>query len=106
MIERRTIVSRVEAERDGVVFVELARQVVDGDAVLTSTAHRFPIAPGETPGVVFEAIDANFAAAGEPTVDPLEWSRVVAVAMLVQTEPVIAAWQARQAALAEAEAQG
>lgn len=105
MLERRTIVDRIEAERDGKVFVQLARQIVDGDAILTSVSHRFPIDPG-TAEETIAAQSAWLIGIGEPAPSDDELARVRDQVTLSQTDDVISAFKAaEQAAEEEREAQ-
>lgn len=101
MLEERTVLEQVEARRDGVVIVQLARQVLKGGAPVASIAHRFPINPGESVEEIVAAQDAWLVEQGDPALDRADWDRVRAQIALTQTPEVIAAFKAKQQAEAE-----
>lgn len=83
MALEKTETLRHDIEANGIVFVETVTTVTDDGAVVGSNNHRKPITPGE-----------DYSAEAEVTRN---------ICAAVQTDAVVAAYQAAQAAQAAAE---
>lgn len=100
-IERRTIVDQIEITRDGAVHLRLAKQIVDGDIVLTSAYHRTAFEPGADLDAAIPVIQAHLKQMGEAAVGPAEWARLRRVVAMEHTPDAIAAFKAKQEAAAQ-----
>lgn len=98
-LERRTIIDQIEIQRDGIVQVRLAKQIVDGGEVLRSEFHRVAMAPGADLGASVSLINANLEELREATVADAEWDRVRRVIGREHTPEVIAAFEEKAPAV-------
>jgi hypothetical protein len=100
-IERRTVLDQIEIKRDGTVQLRLAKQIVDGETVLTSEYHRTTFEPGTHLDAAIPVIEAHLTELGAALVSSDEWARVRRVVTMEHTLDVIAAVAAKREAAAQ-----
>jgi len=93
---RRSVINQREITENGFIQVRIAKQVVEGDEVISQLWHRTSVFPGENVENVITAVDAHLTQMGYgPVVD---WSGVRATVAAEHTPEVIQAYQDAQAA--------
>lgn len=103
MISKRTVLDRMEIDRNGVIGVRLAKEVIDDDGtVLASDFHRTMLPPGLDIDTQMAVVNQHLQQMNCAPVEADELQRIKAVAPIVWTDDVKAAYAARQQAQAEA----
>lgn len=106
MLAMRTLVQRTGADRNGIVFAELAKQTLNGDKIVRSDVHAVTIVPGKDVETKLAEENAALLSWGEAAIEDAEWDRVRDQVALSQTPDVVVAFQVvQQAAEEEREAQ-
>jgi hypothetical protein len=95
-MQKQTVVDQIEVTRDGTVQVRMAKEIVDGENVLSREWHRTALPPGSDIDLQFAAVnehltggDLNWAAVSDADI-----SKVRDVTEAVWTAEVVAAYQA------------
>lgn len=97
-LERRTIIDQIEIKRDATMNVRLAKQVVDGEEVVTSEYHRIAVEPGADLESRLPIVNAHLAEMHAASVDEAEWERVRRIVGLEHTPKTVAAYRAKASA--------
>jgi hypothetical protein len=94
-IARRVVLDQIEVKPDGTVFVQLDKQVADGDEILMHEPHRFPMLPGIDLDRQVDAVNNGLASLGWPRMDQSAVERVRRVVRLEHTPAVRKAYRER-----------
>jgi len=107
MIEKRTVIDRIEVTRAGPVLVRFALELFDTDTgqTLASSWHRTSINPGDDPAVVLDAVNSDITVRPTLLAAPVSGdllTKLDNIVNTVHTPAVVKAFQdAQAAALAE-----
>lgn len=91
-IERKTVVDQIEIRPDGVIQVRFAKQIVDGDTVVSQQWHRTSFVPGCDVNVQLAVVNENLLTLGEEAVTE-GVDAIKAHASVAWTPAVIAAYE-------------
>lgn len=97
-LTKQTILSQIEITNSGIIQVRLAKQIVDGAAVISSEWHRTGVSVGGDVDAQFAAVAADLGGLGWPPVNPADIQRVKDHAAVAWTPEVIAAAKAAELA--------
>jgi hypothetical protein len=93
---RKSVINQREITENSVLQIRIAKQVMEGDEVISQLWHRTSVFPGENVENVIAAVDAHLTQMGYgPVVD---WAGVRATVAAEHTPEVIKAYQDAQAA--------
>jgi hypothetical protein len=99
MMEKRTILTNVEATPDGTLFARLEMQIVDAGRVVARTPVRTPIEPGVAAEAHLAAVGAALTRDhGFPAPDAAAVDRVKRLMAVEHTPAVVSAFEAFKAA--------
>lgn len=98
MLERRTVLDRIEIDGSGSIFLRLLKQIVDGDAVYSSEPHRTVIEPTTAVADQVAAVNAHLEQLGFPPISAGDVERAEAFARIARTPEVVKAFLAKQEA--------
>ena len=107
MLEKRTVLDRIEIDSMGHVFMRFLKQVVDGGVVIASEPHRSVIAPGDDPQQQAALVSQHIQMLGYPAPAAEDVARVTAHTGLetVKREKTLADERARMATVEAARSQ-
>lgn len=83
--QAKAILDRREILADGSVRVRLAREVRNGDVVVSRQWHRFTIAPGGNATAMLAGVNANLGALGFPSVSAADEKAIIDAVALAGT---------------------
>ena len=89
MIEKKTIIDRIEIDRDGAISIRFGLLLVDGGIEIDCKWHRTAVEPGGDIDAQLAAVDAHLSSAGKATVDRNGIDRLKDVAALVHTPDTV-----------------
>lgn len=89
MIEKQTIIERIEIESTGVMQIRLATIIVENGRELARAWHRTSVAPGSDANVVMAAVNASLSQTGKATVDVKDIARVTALVPIVHSADIV-----------------
>lgn len=102
-MEKKLMLSRIEVEADGTVFVKLCKQIVDDDGTTIFNSseggepHRVPLLPGSDSTKVLDDVNMHLKQGGWPTLSQYDTKIVIEHTKLAQTPEVVKAYRKRVA---------
>jgi len=97
MLEKRTVVDRIEVDRDGVMCIRLTKEVLEDGNIIASTYHRTLIEPGASIDDQMATVNADLVGLNAAEATASDIGRLKAVAATVHTDTVIAAYEQERA---------
>jgi hypothetical protein len=76
VLEKKTVLDRIEIDADGHVFMRLQKQIVEDGEVLFSEFHRSVIAPGQTPEAQVASVNSHLVQMGFPEIPAADQARL------------------------------
>lgn len=105
MIEHKTVIDRLEIDRDGIVSVRLTLEIVDDVAgVVASAYHRTMLPPGHDINLQMNAVNAHLQQMGRKPVDTAGIAKLHDVAGSIWKPEVVKAYRDKVAAAEAREA--
>lgn len=95
MIERKTVVDRIEITRDGYVQIRLGLLLVEDGREIHCEWHRTAVEPGGDVERQIAAVNTNLAAMGKGTVDASGVGRIKSFAKLAHSPEVVADFRSK-----------
>lgn len=96
MIEKRTMIDRIEIDRDGVISLRFAKELVENGVVLSKNYHRTVITPDTDIDNQLNAVDNHLQQMGVMPLDTEDRAWIKSMKSSVQTPDRTAKWRARQ----------
>lgn len=99
MIEKKTVIDRIEVDRAGVVGIRFGLLLVENGVEIDCKWHRTAIEPGGSVDAQIAAVDAHLQSMGKATVEKSGGSvdRLKSIVTVVHTDEVKAAHAAERA---------
>ncbi len=94
MIQKQTLLDKIEIERNGVIQVRLAFLLLDDGAEISKQYHRVPIPPGASPENVLGIVNRHLSQMKKEPVSVDDIAGIAAHVKLVHTPKVVAAYKA------------
>lgn len=98
MIEKITLVDRIEMNANATIGIRLALMIVDDGAEISRRYHRTVIEPGTPVSEQMALVNDHLSQMNQSAVSAQDIARIEQVAVVVHTEDVIAAFVAVRAA--------
>lgn len=103
MIEKKTVLDKIEIERDGTMQIRFAMLLVEDGVEIDSKWLRTSIAPTNDPDIVLAQVRQFLVTQNKAAIETADEARLLALIPIVQTDEVVESFKAAQDAVLRAE---
>lgn len=101
MIEKKTVINKIEIERDGVIQIRIGLLLIEDGTEINAKWLRTTLAPTNDPDVVLGQVSVFLADQNYPAIESDDVVRLMAVASTVNTDSVVQRYTSARALVAD-----